>query len=107
MRRRALWGLAAALFLCGSAAAIYASKTADAANFSKQIPKNERIIQALNRLTFGLRPGDVDQVKAMGLKKWIDQQLHPETIAENPVLVEKLKPMDSLGMKSAELVRDY
>ena len=31
----------------------------------------------------------------MGLKKWIDQQLHPDRIPENPVLLEKLKTFDT------------
>ena len=61
------------------------------ANF-KQIADDQKILQALNRLTFGPRPGDAQEVKSMGLKKWIDQQLHPESIAENPVLEEKLRP---------------
>ena len=43
----------------------------------------------------------------MGLKKWIDRQLHPEQIAENPVLAEKLKTLDTLEMSSEELVRSY
>ena len=98
MRRKAYWGLGIALIL-----AAYA----DTASFSRQISDDDRIRQALNRLTFGPRPGDLEQVKAIGLKKWIGLQLHPERIPENPVLVEKLKPLDSLTMSSKELVRNY
>ena len=78
-----------------------------AANFSKPVSGDDRIRQALNRLTFGAKPGDFEQVKAMGLKKWIDLQLHPEKIPENPVLLEKLKPFDTLNMSAKELVRNY
>jgi uncharacterized protein (DUF1800 family) len=39
--------------------------------------------------------------------RWIDEQLHPERIAENPVLEEKLRPLVSLGMDNASLVRNY
>jgi uncharacterized protein (DUF1800 family) len=46
-------------------------------------------------------------VKAIGLKKWIDLQLHPERIPENPTLLEKLKPFDSLTMSGDQLVRNY
>jgi hypothetical protein len=98
MRRKAYWGVGIVLIL-----AAYA----DTASFSKQISDDDRIRHALNRLTFGPRPGDVEQVKVIGLKKWIGLQLHPERIAENPVLVEKLKPLDSLMMSSKELVRNY
>ena len=98
MRRKVYWGLGIVLIL-----AAYA----DTAGFSKQISGDDRIRQAINRLTFGARPGDVDQVKAMGLKKWIDLQLHPNRIPENPVLLEKLKTFDTLNMSSKELVRNY
>ena len=40
--------------------------------------EQKRAVQALNRLTFGPRPGDVQQVTAMGVDRWIDLQLHPE-----------------------------
>jgi len=38
------------------------------------------ITHTLNRLTFGARAGDVDRVRAMGLDRWLDQQLHPSRI---------------------------
>ena len=75
--------------------------------FLKQVSDDQKILQALNRLTFGPRPGDVQDVKSMGLKKWIDRQLHPEGIAENPVLEEKLRTLDTLKMSGGELVRNY
>ena len=45
-----------------------------------QIPQDERVLHALNRLTFGPRPGDVAAVSAMGLNKWFDLQLNPNRI---------------------------
>jgi uncharacterized protein (DUF1800 family) len=47
-----------------------------------QLHGDERILHALNRFTFGTRPGDLEAVRAMGLEKWFDQQLHPETLDE-------------------------
>ena len=47
---------------------------------SSQLQGDARILHALNRLTFGPRPGDVDAVRTMGLDKWFDQQLHPASI---------------------------
>jgi len=41
-----------------------------------------RAEHALNRLAFGARPGDVERVTRIGVDKWIDQQLHPERIAD-------------------------
>ena len=37
---------------------------------------------ALNRLAFGARPGDVERVLRIGVDRWIEQQLHPERIAD-------------------------
>ncbi len=41
---------------------------------------DEQVNHVLNRLTFGARPGDVEAVRAMGVDRWIDLQLHPERI---------------------------
>ncbi|HXS95971.1 MAG TPA: DUF1800 domain-containing protein [Candidatus Limnocylindrales bacterium] len=110
MRKRTWAALTCAAFLSATmAASAYAGKKSadEARQFFKEIPKEQRIEHALNRLTFGPRPGDAEQVRAIGLKQWIDQQLHPERIAENPVLLEKLKLLDTLNLSSAELVRNY
>jgi hypothetical protein len=82
-------------------------EAARASGFLTPMPKEDRVDHALNRLTFGPRPGDAAQVSAIGLKKWMELQLHPERIPENPVLLGKLKMLDSLGMSGEELVRHY
>jgi uncharacterized protein (DUF1800 family) len=41
---------------------------------------DERILHALNRFAFGPKPGDLEAVRAMGLEKWFERQLHPETL---------------------------
>ncbi len=47
-------------------------------------PSSEALAaHALNRLTFGSRPGDVERVLRMGLDRWIEQQLDPESIADS------------------------
>ncbi len=75
--------------------------------FQKKLDKNAQVLHALDRLTFGPRPGDVEAVKRMGLKKWIDLQLHPERIPEDSYLEAKLAPLESLNMTPAEAVRHY
>ncbi len=47
---------------------------------STQLQGDDRILHALNRFTFGPRPGDLEAVRKMGLDKWFDQQLHPASI---------------------------
>ena len=109
--RRAVLGIlvsaACVASFAGVSAAARKKAGDDARQFFQEIPKDQRITQALNRLTFGPRPGDAAAVRAMGLKKWIELQLHPERIPENPVLEAKLKELDTLRMSSEELVRNY
>src|ERR1700693_420906 len=45
-----------------------------------ELSEDEATLHALNRLGFGPRPGDVNRVKRMGLEKWIDAQLNPDSI---------------------------
>jgi uncharacterized protein (DUF1800 family) len=52
---------------------------------SAQLQGDARILHALNRFTFGPRPGDLDAVRTMGLDKWFDRQLHPASIDETDV----------------------
>ena len=110
MRNRVALALASALCLAAfSGASAYAKKknADEARQFFKQVSDDQKILQVLNRLTFGPRPGDAQEVNRICLKKWIDQQLHPESIAENPVLVEKLATLDTLRMSGGDLVRNY
>ena len=81
--------------------------TGDYSRFEKGLSKDQEILHALDRLTFGPRPGDVAAVKKLGLKKWIEAQLHPEQIAENPELERRLKPLESLRMTQADAIEAY
>src|ERR1035438_8522702 len=110
MRNRVVLALAGAVCLAAvPGISVYAGQknAAQGRQYQKQLTGDRKILQALNRLTYGPRPGDVQEVKSIGLKKWIDRQLHPDGIAENPVLTEKLKTLDTLKMSGAELVRNY
>jgi uncharacterized protein (DUF1800 family) len=75
--------------------------------FQKKLNKDQQILHALDRLTFGPHPGDIERVKKMGLKKWVDQQLHPERIKESLDLEAKLQPLESLRMTPMEAVQHY
>ena len=48
-----------------------------------QLQGQARVLHALNRLTFGPRPGDVAAVQAMGLTKWFEMQLNPASIDDS------------------------
>src|SRR5271157_1970907 len=66
----------------------------------------KRALHALNRLTFGPRPGDVQQVMAMGVEQWIDLQLHPEKIDDRAVNA-RLEPLRTLRMSTREIAEDF
>ncbi|MEO8591681.1 MAG: DUF1800 domain-containing protein [Candidatus Solibacter sp.] len=107
MRHRVALVLCFAVALAGISASAKKKSPEPSRLFQKSLAGDQKILQALNRLTFGPRPGDAQHVKSVGLKKWIDRQLHPDSIAENPVLFEKLRTLDSLRMTGAELVSNY
>ena len=73
---------------------------------TKQIQGNERILHALNRFTFGPRPGDVEAVRAMGLKRWFEQQLNPASI-DDSALEARLDMFPAMKMREAELKQRY
>jgi uncharacterized protein (DUF1800 family) len=73
---------------------------------TKQIKGQERVLHALNRFTFGPRPGDVAVVQAMGLKRWFDQQLNPASI-DDSALEARLAMFPAMKMEQAEMVRRY
>src|SRR5271167_213316 len=75
--------------------------------FQKKLNKDDQILHALDRLTFGPRPGDVERLKKIGLKKWMDLQLHPERVKENASLEAPLQPLESLRMTPMETVQHY
>ena len=66
----------------------------------------KRALHALNRLTFGPRPGDLQQVMAMGVDRWIDLQLHPEKI-DDSALNTRLEPLRTIRMSAKEIAEDF
>ena len=75
--------------------------------FQKKLSKDEQVLHALDRLTFGPLPGDVERVKRIGLKKWIFEQLHPDRMTENPGLEAQLQVLESLRMTPLETLQHY
>jgi uncharacterized protein (DUF1800 family) len=65
------------------------------------------IDHALQRLTFGPRPGDHERLRTQGLKKWIEEQLHPDRIPEDPALEAKLQSLETLQLSPLELAQRY
>ena len=73
---------------------------------AKSLTEDQKILHVLNRLGFGTRAGDVARVKAMGLNKYIEQQLNPFSISD--ALAEaKVKNLDVLNMSNEEVFAKY
>ena len=87
----------------GASAQQMMTKTAAAA---KPLTEDQKVMHVLNRLGFGARPGDVARVKAMGLSKYIDQQLNPGSIGDSATEA-KLQNFDVLKMSNEELFAKY
>src|SRR5271170_2821468 len=71
-----------------------------------ELTEDEAILHAMNRLAYGPRPGDVEQVRQIGLEKWIEQQLHPETINDAD-LNQRLQRYPSIAMSSKRLLEEF
>ena len=98
-----------------SAASSYVTAAPDPAmpgkSFKGKLPitdlsEDEAILHALNRLAYGPRPGDVETVRKMGLEKWIEEQLHPESI-DDSALDTRLEQYPTLKMSSKKLLDEF
>src|ERR1700676_1688187 len=71
-----------------------------------ELSANEAIFHALNRLAYGPRPGDVERVRQMGLAKWIEQQLNPNSI-DDKAMEARLQDYPTLRLSTAKLIDEY
>ena len=71
-----------------------------------ELSPDEAILHALNRLAYGPRPGDVERVRQMGLAKWIDQQLNPNSI-DDKAMEARLQNYPTLHLSTAKLINEY
>jgi len=98
---RLRWVALSALLLL-VAISLYAKKN----KATNAVDEQKRALHALDRLTFGPRPGDVQAVAAMGVDKWIDLQLHPERI--NDIAMQaRLAEYRTLTMSSREMLFEF
>jgi uncharacterized protein (DUF1800 family) len=72
----------------------------------QEIQGQDRVLHALNRLTFGPRPGEVAAVERIGLNRWFEQQLNPATIDDSE-LEAKLAEYPAMNLPLAELERKF
>src|SRR5580704_8513971 len=68
---------------------------------------DQQIIHILNRLGYGPTPEAVAHVKAVGIDRYIDEQLNPESIPDPPALTERFATLDTLRLDAAQLFAQY
>ncbi len=71
-----------------------------------ELTEDQAVTHALNRLGYGPRPGDIEKIKQMGLEKWVDQQLDPDSI-DDSALNARLERYPTLKMSSKELLEKF
>jgi uncharacterized protein (DUF1800 family) len=105
-RQRRLLVATACLVAAGLTTQFALGRKKDKAAGAMSMDGQKRAVHALNRLTFGPRPGDVDRVLQIGVDKWIDLQLHPDKI-DNSALDARLSPFRTLRMDTKEIVENF
>jgi len=106
-RCRAVAGLLAATFALGPAPGLAAAWSgASPRPLPSAADADARIVHALNRLAFGPRPGDVERIRALGLERWIEEQLQPERIRDAE-LASRLAAYPTVGLPSHTLLAKY
>jgi uncharacterized protein (DUF1800 family) len=59
------------------------------------------ILHVLGRIGFGAKPGDLERVRALGLDKYIEEQLNPAVIPDSAG--SKTASFETLGLSSTEI----
>ena len=71
-----------------------------------ELTEDQAILHALSRLAYGPRLGDIERIRQMGLEKWIDEQLHPDSI-DDSALEKRLEKYPTLTMSSTDLLAEF
>jgi uncharacterized protein (DUF1800 family) len=69
---------------------------------AKMIQGHDRVLHALNRFTFGPRPGDIAAVEAMGLRHWFELQLNPAAI-DDSALEQRMTRYPAMSLTATQL----
>ena len=64
-------------------------------------------LHVLSRIAYGPRPGDIDRVQQIGVDRYIDEQLHPDTIPMPEPLTRRLEALSQDEMSQADLITTY
>jgi len=68
---------------------------------------DDQIVHLLNRISFGPAPGDIENVRRIGIDAYIDQQLHPAGLPQSPELQARLNALPTLNASISQLAEQY
>jgi uncharacterized protein (DUF1800 family) len=67
------------------------------------MPSDLKVLHAINRLSFGPRPGEIEHTAKIGVERYIEQQLNPNTIPESQTLNAKLARLETVNLGTLQL----
>ncbi len=73
---------------------------------TQALTEDQKCLQVLNRLTFGPKPGDLEQVKKMGIDAFLKEQLNPEKL-DDALCDKDLKSYPTLTESINSLLMEY
>jgi uncharacterized protein (DUF1800 family) len=77
------------------------------ASIASAEPVNPKHLHLIDRLSFGIGAGDLDRVKSIGIDRYIQQQLNPNSIAEPAILTDRLAKLDTINLSPVEIFQLY
>lgn len=73
---------------------------------SSLLSKEQKILHLLNRAGYGPRPGDVERVRKIGIEQYLDEQLHPENIADD-LIASPILMLGTLQLSTPEIIQAF
>ena len=73
---------------------------------SAPLNQEQKVVHLLNRTSFGPTRQEVQKVNRIGMRVYLDEQLHPEKLSDS-LLEEKLAGLKTMRLTSRELIELY
>jgi uncharacterized protein (DUF1800 family) len=106
VERRVVLSITFALSGCVPASAPNGAPPPRPAPATFELDRAGQARQALNRLTFGPRPGDIEAVEKMGVERWLDSQLQPDQVPD-AATERVLGELETQHKQPFELIADH
>src|ERR1043166_7542957 len=72
----------------------------------RELTPAEQVHHVLDRLGFGARPGDAERGRSMGVDRWIELQLAPDSI-DDSAIERTLALLETQRKRPFELIADH